>query len=607
LTKEQAIPFLRNVPTEIKSHILGRPGEHVMSVITFPFSIQGTSDADMEDAEHDLRETLEDGKLYIKTKGARGTRAVLEMQSNNAAARSYKTVFWAEFVEDGGREILGAAIKESYIRDLQMRLYCEAYWRPSTAVTLGPNEIYCPSFEEDGNADGTADNWTALNVPVLAMETTIVLHGCDSQKVTTNMVGEGIASTTMVAPAAPANDAVAYAWVCRPAAGTDIIAVLRDTSVGADRATATFNAATTTATGKSGQTWKRLELIATNNIVPTNNHQLWVYSVADTVTDWYVDKCFWKWDTTTIPDEWCDRYSVYNHKDSDANHQNYFDIDDLKGDIDAPVCLVALGTGVTAFYEWATTVARRTRGSPSCLTHIREAEAFPTLVNWASAGDPNCSNGNRLTNSGAVTSGSAEWQIASPGIDEKGRFRVIGCVKTDDEINTSWRFGYKYTTRTGEDYTYSLWKTVPANTDWQWLDFGSMFFDPTIRDGITIDRLIIRVEYQKQSGDLVEFDFLMLLPEDEIIATFEPGASWVNASDQMVYDASSDFEYLALENTGEFMRPIYKKGDITLRPEVENRLIFGWHDVISTNHHWYISFMLRVSFKYLPQFISPLE
>jgi hypothetical protein len=156
LTKEEAIPFLRNIPTETKSHILGRPGEHVMSVITFPFSIQGTSDADMEDAEHDLRETLEDGKLYIKTKGARGTRAVLEMQSNNAAARSYKTVFWAEFVEDGGREILGAAIKESYIRDLQMRLmrlYLEAYWRPASTTNL-INGVQLPTHDDTAH-----NNW----------------------------------------------------------------------------------------------------------------------------------------------------------------------------------------------------------------------------------------------------------------------------------------------------------------------------------------------------------------------------------------------------------------------------------------------------------------
>ena len=85
MTEAEVRAVLPRLPQKIRGHALKRG----LSKITFPFTIQGSSDPDMEDARHDLTETLEDGRLYIETQGARGTRAVLQSKSDNAVQQSY--------------------------------------------------------------------------------------------------------------------------------------------------------------------------------------------------------------------------------------------------------------------------------------------------------------------------------------------------------------------------------------------------------------------------------------------------------------------------------------------------------------------------------------
>jgi len=540
LSKEAVRAVVPRLPREVRGHALKRG----LSRITFPFSIQGYGataiirDGDMEDARHDLTETLEDGQLYIATQGARGTRAVLRYQADGASQASYKTIFYGEAVEGAAREILGSKVKESYLQAMQMTLYCEPYWRPASAITLGPNEIYCPSFEEDGNADGLADDWDAtlggellLNpgfeiaggggadiwanwtenagdgaladvgapvhggahacqstagpsantyvvqtigvtagrlyylsfwtrgdgtndgryrvrdatgaadiIPItntgvtgaayaevtayflapagcanvelylycssvntaivyfddasiraadadFAIETTIVLHGCDSQKVTTDAANEGIESTVMVAPAGTTK-AVAYAWICRPAAGSDIRVIMRDTTAGVDKDTNLFSTpGLASAPAKDGANTFYRVWVYSNAIVAGNDHELWVESVDATATVFYVDKCFWKWDTTSIPDEWCDHWLIYNHYDTTEGaahegHINYVDVDDLKGDVEARL-LMRTEFEQKADLDYAVDIiaGRRTRAYPCELLHWLEAEDAGTKTN----------------------------------------------------------------------------------------------------------------------------------------------------------------------------------------------------------------------------------
>ena len=159
------------------------------------------------------------------------------------------------------------------------------------------NQILTPSFEVDTNADGLADNWALDNVPVCAMETIIVLNGCKSQKVTTDAAYEGIFQSGMVAPAGTTK-ATAYAWICRPAAGSDIRVVLYDNTAAVARDTQLFSTAGWQTQVVGANTWYRV-VVSSNAIVAGNSHSLYISVSALTATIFYVDKAYLKWGQTT--------------------------------------------------------------------------------------------------------------------------------------------------------------------------------------------------------------------------------------------------------------------------------------------------------------------
>lgn len=179
--------------------------------------------------------------------------------------------------------------------------------------------LLSPDFEVDSNADGLADNWTAVGPPVALTMSTTALQGLYSQQVVTNLNLQGLFSTSMIAPAG-IDDAVAYIWMLRTAGASDIRAQIRDTTAGVTRAVTSYNAATVTALDKLGNTWYQLRLIASGNIIPGNNHQLQVYSLAAGATTWLADKAYWKWGTTTISDKddwpytWSDALGGYGYR-----------------------------------------------------------------------------------------------------------------------------------------------------------------------------------------------------------------------------------------------------------------------------------------------------
>lgn len=175
-----------------------------------------------------------------------------------------------------------------------------------TDYTVGPNEILTPSFEVDTDADGLADNWTKILAgTVCAMESTIVLNGCKSQEITTDAAGEGIRGPTLVAPAGT-TQAVAYAWICRPAAGSDIEVALYDVTAGwVARDIKLLSAGGWQTKVIGGNTWYRI-VVSSNAIVAGNTHCLQICAIALTATVFYVDMTFLKWGTIICPDEWID-------------------------------------------------------------------------------------------------------------------------------------------------------------------------------------------------------------------------------------------------------------------------------------------------------------
>jgi len=779
MTEAEVKAVIGRLPQKIRGHALKRG----LSKITFPFTIQGSSDPDMEDARHDVTETLEDGQLYIETKGARGTQAVLQNKADAAVNQSYKTIFYGEVMELGGRAVLGAPLKDHWLENLQMVLYCEPYWRPDAAVTLGPNEIYCPSFEEDGNADGLADNWevplgaelllnTGFETPgggdpdfwlnwdetagtgalahtavvhagadacqatagatantyvkqaavvtagepyclsfwtrgsgeddgrykvydatagadiivitdtgvrgtiyvettvffvapigcasvevylycplapgqiayfddvtikeaagLPSLESTIVLHGCDSQKFTTNAANERIESEPTIAPDWTPNlqSAVAYAWICRPAAGSDITVTIQET-VGAPGPIAHSHldaGGWQTAVGKGGQTWSCVVVSTAAGITEGSTYELWIEVTAVTGTVFYVDKCFWKWGTTTVPDEWCDHWLIYNHYDTDEGHQNYFDVDDLKGDTPTRGLMrvefekIADQAGAHKLF-----VARRTRPEAACFPWWLEAETVPAdhRAAWAPIVLARCSGGSRLTDSANLTGYVIFSSSSVPpafALDYLyGTYDIFAALYTDDPVNTLCRLSYSW----GGQRYYSPWVRQVNTSKWELVKLGSLDFDPYLGATTGVSQLSIYVEYQKQAADTIEIDFVWLFPKDEPQMVITPEyESNIGVGEWWAVGNSTDFDYIATEwdvPPLKILWPTSLRGGITsMEPSKENRLYFVClthyvggapdyalryeaHDTATGPGD---ALEMVVNIDYLPQYTSPLE
>ncbi len=618
LTRQEVLMNLARLPQGVRGHALNRG----MSVVTITMNIQGSTDADMEDAEHDLNETLVDAALYIETQGARGTRPVLRVKADGAVMNSYKTIYHGILNEASGRDTLGAKIKEHLHSNLILTLYCEPHWRPETAITLGPNEIYCPSFEEDGDDNGRADDWATINVPTLTIEDTIVLHGCHSQKVVTrNLIGDGIQSTIAVAPGG-VTSAVCYAWIARPAAPpSDIIVELYDSTAPAVRGSALYDTGGwDEAEAKDGvTTFYRIEVPVAAGIVPGNNHRMRIRNTQDTATTFYVDKCYWKWDTVVIPDEWCDHWLIYNHYDTDEGHQNYYDVDGLKGDVDARLLMRTEFEKIAdEDYARHLTVARRTR-LPCSYGHWLEGENHGANLQWAILGGlARCSAGDCVSNAVNVTG----WIRYSLGLAAPrdivrwlGKHDLFVVVYTDDPVNTQYRISWRWGTF-GPQVDGS-WTKQTATSKWQLLRLGSIDWDVFFRTPILPQYVNLEIHYEKDAADTVRLDCIWLVPKDEPQMRLEVlTGGWVIISNLWAVGRDEDFDYIGREDPAWWRHRLVRHGEaMGLCPRKENRLYFVCETLDSPDDIYEAhriagpanALEMVVNIDYLPQYISPLE
>lgn len=630
LTRAEVLSILPKLPKGVRGHVLAKG----LSRITFPFNIQGTSDADMEDAFHDFTETLEDGQLFIESEKAKGTQTVLYVKSDGAVGHSFKTIFYGVIDEADARRVLGDQIKEHYLINLGLTLYCEPRWRPDDATTLGPNEIFCPSFEEDGDANGIADDWTKFNTPT-AYDTvqTVVLHGCWAQEIVTRAIaGDGIKSTVITAPAAE-TDAVCYAWICRTAGISDVIVQIFKEGAAEVAASRLDDGGWETRTAKDGVNVFHRVVVSTTGITP-GNFSMRIWGEDAEATTYYVDKCFWKWGEVTPPEEWCDHWLIYNHYDTTEGaahegHINYFDVDDLKGDVDARLLMrVEFEKVADETYARHLIVGRRTR-DPVCLDHWLEAEDRDGVSNWTTGALARCSAGNRVTDT-PNTSGYVEWDvdaIAAYGTAASfgGRYDVYAAVKSEDYDNTWYRICYSL----GAGYNIGKWVKQTVDAKWQLIKLGEVDFDPFTRSGVEPEYLLIRVEYDKQADDDAELDFIWLVHKDEpqmrldcgtitdlptgvSIQTLAVGMWWAVGRDE-------DFDYIGAELSTppvEWDHWLHLRGEaMTLAPNKENRLyfvcitlddpddIYECHAIAGPAN----ALEMIVNIDYLPQYNSPLE
>lgn len=154
--RDETLRIIGNLPLEIRSAVLAN-GRGKCSVIEFEFDIVGTSDADMEDAEHDLIETLEDAAFYWASIGGRGNRAQLQVKSSGAASSSYKSIYYGVLDEQRGREVLGPGLAEHSIYGARLTLYCEPYWHPASTTNLASASVIYNHDDTDSGHDNFVD------------------------------------------------------------------------------------------------------------------------------------------------------------------------------------------------------------------------------------------------------------------------------------------------------------------------------------------------------------------------------------------------------------------------------------------------------------------
>lgn len=602
---------VKDIPKEIDSpEILSHLMNHGFSEIVVPLHIAGTDDADMEAKVRDLNEVLEDAKLYIESRGGRGARAVFEYKTDGAADISYKTIFWGRLDEKGARGDK-EAVDCSRLENMELVLICQPYWRPALAVELGPNVIKTPSFERDSDDDGLADHWDYYAGTAVAMESTVVLEGNKSQEVITNAVSEGIYHSFVYPIVAPSGvtEAVAYAWVCRPAAGSDIRVRLRDHTDSVDRDTKLLSDGDWRTEVVGGYTWYRI-VVSSSAIVPENSHRLYIEVTTDTATTFYVDKTFWKWGTTICPDEWSSCVNIYNHEDAGAGHINRLDLVNLKGDVDAPIRLRIKHPGAGDLLTGR--VFRRTRGIPANFQFHLEAESAGYAVQWPVVADTECSNGNKRSQGAGQTTGLVRWTMTSNLDDQRGRVKIYARVK-GAQATTKFRV---YINVGGIQAYVSDWTYPTYNNEFVLLDLGEMILPVKDVPSGRWDFLQIEIYYQKADADVAGIDFIQLAPMDEaVLAVYPQGTHQLSNTDYYVeVDASGisngGIEYWAEFDDGDALYWLWNiRGNLCLSPDVDNHLYFHW--TTNTDEQMIINhtspFYRVVTIAYLPQYISPRE
>lgn len=325
------------------------------------------------------------------------------------------------------------------------------------------------------------------------------------------------------------------------------------------------------------------------------------------------------------PEEWTGCGYVWNHLDkacdgAGACHVNYLDLTDLRGDVDSRLRIEMESLFVDTYGTGELTVARRTDPCLPCqFGHFLEAEDATTQFQWDDHVDVARSGCDVVSKAGAFTSGYVIWNLQTLGYNlacQRGRFRVLGAVYADYDGAADANIKFKATVGIAEAYQESRWLQPLIADTWHWLDFGTFEMTGQFWGDELPVALYWRVDFQKEADDLVELDFLLLLPEDESILRILLGSNFLETDEDAVWDNTFDFILGMQRSTADTFvsHPPIQAEPLALRPEEQNRLIFAIGHYVSAAfpykgclvHEDNDEHML-VSLKYLPQFVSPLE
>jgi hypothetical protein len=433
-----------------------------------------------------------------------------------------------------------------------------------------------PHFEEDKNSDGLADYWDEVGTPVTTINTTNYMVGTQSQQVVTDSNDEGVSH--YVGP--PLNseldlDFVAYAWVYL-VSGSD---VTLEVSGDFGSVTTTYSSATTTATGKGGATWRRLEV--TSTLTGGNEDNLLISTYADSGTTFCVDKTIIT-SGSTIPETWMSGRYFRNYYDDTDTGVNYVDFVDVPGDLPAITKYKVQSSSALMYYM-----------SNRKLPLVRHSYFY-----FENQGTPgaNCSSDEyESTVVGTAFAEIASYTITTPPRNTyRGKYVLFS--KLYDEAGTG-TVTLKASIKRGSNAPEVESLTVTEGDPSVWLVQQLAILDlsePMNDNAIYFNQIEIRIYAKRDAGsNNIRVDFSMLVPTG--VCIFE----------QHQVGVATEWAYLSTETQREYTLDAYTNiildeadmlGDVPeLDPLTDNRLF-----LISSNDSSYwglgvISYLAQVT------------
>jgi len=478
------------------------------------------------------------------------------------------------------------ATLKNYQMMVAVSLRTKAEWEATTTYSL-ENYLGTPHFEEDGNSDGLADQWTELGTPTTTLDTTIYLIGTQSQKVVTDTAGDdGIYSDNV---SATETSGVGYAWVYK-ASGDEVAVELYDV--------------TATKTGANDNTWKRL-VVSSDSLVINNNHSLRIIrrtGDASAATTYYVDQCYLEMGTTTTPTGWKSCSDIKNHEDSGAGHILHVDVVDIPGDRDA----------ATRFYiqNVDTTNNRKIRA-------IRIGRMIgPEIYNVPWVYYKECQGTVATTRSGgeveSQVSTSSTWTDITyfplnVGDGVFGAWRLFAVVYDPDEGGATADWRALYGPHNSYEYT-SQEAQVKTRAQWSAIDLGTIVHSQDKWDtALSSNEMAIKLQVKRNSGtEYVQIDFYMLIPisTEFLVAKEADSSNYIEETAYLMADGlveSPPVIILATKTSYATAKMPMSAGSLWgLTPGMPNRLIFLATEGTDTAEH-YIDTTMWVSIKYRPR------
>lgn len=217
-------------------------------------------------------------------------KVYLEIQLDSATNWTRYDVKYCYTTDDSG--IFGVLSAKSGVTAPVAPIEATIVTKPSGygATEKLRNYLKTPHFEEDGDADGLADNWTETGTPTTTLDTDVYLCASQSQKVVTDAAGtDGIKADTVTIGAG--DYVVARVWIHHDSGDTVTMSLLSGTTIDSTDTDATADAI---ATGAGGKTWSRYDLAGIGEQA-TLTMQLKIERLAgdaSAATTYYVDKCY---------------------------------------------------------------------------------------------------------------------------------------------------------------------------------------------------------------------------------------------------------------------------------------------------------------------------